>query len=424
MSDLFRLLKETAGVDDYRVSTTVRTSYELFFVHRKLETVRATETTDISVTVYVSHDGKLGSSDFAVYGSMNGEEIAAKIKAAVERAKLVFNEPYSLPENETFTGELPSNFSEFEPKTLAKKIADAVFDADDLEGGSINSLEVFLYEDVVTVENSRGVKKTGGKRHAMVEAIPTWNEGGESVELYENYTFTQFDAAAVTEEIRGKMREVRDRYHAQKPQTPLTCDVILPPHEIAGLLRELASDLNYSAAYSHSNLHKVGDDLQPDDACDKLTLTCKGQLAGSSRSALFDEDGTQLKDRTVISEGRVVAGWGSVRYAQYLKEEPTGALPCLELAPGTLTQAELEGRPTLSCVSMSGLQLDLYNDYIGGEIRLAYYFDGRETRPVTGISMSGSLKKTLAALRLSKETASIDGYHGPKQLLLKDMAVL
>lgn len=424
MSDLFRLLQETAGVDDYRVSTTERTSYELFFVHRRLETVRATETTDRSVTVYVFHDGKLGSSDFPVYDSMSDEELSAKIQAAVERAKLVFNEPYSLPEHETFTGELPSNFADYEPKALAKQIADAVFAADDLEGGSINALEVFLYHDVVTVENSRGVRKTGGKRHAMVEAIPTWNEGGESVELYESYTFTQFDPAAVTEEIRGKMREVRDRYHAQKHQTPMTCDVILPPNEIATLLRELAYDLNYSAAYSHSNLHKVGDDLQPGDGCDKLTLTCRGQLAGSSRSALFDEDGTQLTDRTIISEGRVTAGWGATRFAQYLKETPTGMLSCAELAPGTLTQAELQGKPTLSCVSLSGLQLDLYNDYIGGEIRLAYYFDGKETRPVTGISMSGSLSKVLSTLRLSKETASIDGYQGPKQLLLKDMAVL
>ena len=424
MSDLFRLLQETAGVDDYRVSTTARTSYELFFVHRNLETVRATQTKDTAVTVYVSHDGKLGSSDFAVYDSMNDAEIAAKIKAAVERAKLVFNEPYDLPANETFTGELPSNFADFEPKALAKQIADAAFAADDLEGGSINALEVFLYEDVITVENSRGVKKTQTKHHAMVEAIPTWNEGGESVELYENYTFTEFDPATVTEEIRGKMREVRDRYHAQKPEVPMTCDVLLPPHEIASLILRLAGDLNYSAAYSHSNLHKVGDDLQSAGSCDGLTLALKGQLAGSSRSALFDEDGTQMKDRTVISGGKVVAGWGGTRYAQYMKEEPTGMLSCAELAPGTLTEEELAGKPTLTCVSMSGLQLDLYNDYIGGEIRLAYYFDGKETRPVTGISMSGSLKKVLSTLRLSKELASIDGYHGPKQLLLKDMAVL
>lgn len=424
MSDLLKLLKETAGVDGYRVSTVKRRSYELFFVHRALETVRATDTADASVTVYVKHDGKLGSSDFAVYDSMSAGEVAEKIQKAVSRAKLVFNEPYDLPADDTFTGELPSNFADFEPKTLAKKIADAAFDADDLEGGSINALEVFLYEDAVTVENSRGVKKTEVKRHAMVEAIPTWNEGEESVELYENYTFTEFDAAAVTEEIRGKMREVRDRHHAQKPETPLNCDVILPPHEIAALVQQLAYDLNYSAAYSHSNLHKVGDDLQPGEGCDKLELTCRGQLTGSTRSAFFDGDGTQLKDRTVISGGKVVAGWGTTRYAQYLNEEPTGDLGCVQLAPGTLTAEELRGKPHLTCVSMSGLQLDLYNDYIGGEIRLAYYFDGKTTRPVTGISMSGSLSKVLSALRLSKEEASIDGYRGPKQLLLKDMAIL
>lgn len=424
MSNLGKLLQETAGVDRYRISTTERTSYELFFVHRKLETVRATETTDTTVMVYVEHDDALGQSQFSVYDSMSEDDVKEKIAKAVERAKLVSNEMYSLVANETLTGSLPTNFTEFEPKELAKKIAEAAFAADDMEGGSINALEVFLYEDTVTVENSCGVKKTEQKHHAMVEAIPTWNESGESVELYENYTFTEFDPATVTEEIRSKMREVRDRNHAEKPETPITCDVLLKPQEILQLVHTFVSDVSYSSEYNHMNLHKAGDDLQPDSTGDKLTVTCRAQLPGSARSALFDGDGFSLKDRTVIENGKVVSGWGDMRCAQYLGQEPTGQLPCIEVTPGTLTDAELAGKPTLACVSMSGLQLDLYNDYIGGEIRLAYYFDGKTTRPVTGISMSGSLSKVLSTLRLSEKTASIDGYAGPEKLLLSQMSVL
>lgn len=424
MSNLTKLLQEANGVDNFRISTTERTSYELFFVHRKLETVRATETTDTDVTVYVEHDGKLGESRFSVYGSMSEDNVKEKIAKAVERAKLVSNEMYSLVANETMTGSLPTNFTDCEPKALAQQIADAAFAADDMEDGSINALEVFLYEDTVTVENSCGVKKTEHKHHAMVEAIPTWNENNESVELYENHTFTSFDPAAVTEEIRSKMHEVRDRNHAEKPETPITCDVLLKPQEIFELVYTFISDVSYSSEYNHMNLHKTGDDLQPDSIGDKLTVTCRAQLPGSARSALFDGDGFSLKDRTVIENGKVVSGWGDMRFAQYLGQEPTGQLPCVEVAPGTLTDAELAGKPTLTCASMSGLQLDLYNDYIGGEIRLAYYFDGKTTRPVTGISMSGSLSKVLSALRLSEKTASIDGYSGPEQLLLSQMSVL
>lgn len=420
--DIKKLLQEVKGVDGWRVSTTKRASYELFFVHKDLETVRSTDTVDTTATVYVSHDGKLGSSDFAVYGSMTEAEAAEKIAAAAERAKLVFNEPWDLPQGGQFSGEMPSNFKDYEPKALAKEIADAAFAADDMEGGSINALEIFLYRDTVTVQNSQGVDKTQVKYHAMVEAIPTWNENGESVELYENYCFTQFDPAAVTQEIAGKMREVRDRYHAKKPETPLRCGVLLRPQEIVHLLSSLTRDLNYSSVYNHSNLHKVGDDLQPGSDCDKLNVTARGALSGSTSSAYFDEDGTDLRDRALIVDGKAASGWGSARFAQYLGEEPTGSLRCLELSCGTLGNDLPE--TYLECVSLSGLQLDLYNDYIGGEIRLAYLHKDGEVRPVTGISMSASLSKALSQLRLSQEEASIDGYRGPARALLPEMSIL
>ncbi len=423
MTDLVKLLKENKGVDGFRVSSTKRNSYELFFVHKKLETVRSTDTEDVDVTVYVNHDGKLGSSDFAVYASMGDAEVSAKIEAAVQRAKLVFNEPYELPEGGSFQGDLPSNFKEYAPKELAKKIADAVFAADDLEGGSINAVEIFLYEDVIRVVNSRGVDKTQTKRHAMVEAIPTWNENGESVELYENYTFTEFDPAAVTEEIAGKMREVRDRQRAVKPQTPLRCGVVLRAKEISHMMAVLARDVNYSSVYSHSNLHKKGDDLQVGDACDKLNLTMCGQLAGSTRSAFFDGDGAELIDQTLIADGVVAGGYGATRFACYLGEKATGDLSCAKLGCGSLKEDEIQS-PYLECISLSGLQLDLYNDYIGGEIRLAYYHDGKDVRPVTGISMSAKLSEVLGSLRLSEKPVSIDGYQGPGKALLKDVSIL
>ncbi len=421
--NILELLKANKGVDDYRVSTTKRTSYELFFVHRKLETVRVTDTTDVNVTVYVSHDGKLGSSSFAVHDSMTDAEASGKIEAAVSRAKLVFNEPWFLPENDKLSGELPSNFTEFEAKDLASKVADAVFAADDMEGGSINALEIFLYEDKITVVNSRGVEKTETKRHAMVEAIPTWNEDGTSVELYESYLFTEFDPKAVTEEIAGKMREVRDRQHAEKPQTPMKTAVVLRPKEISHIAMMLSRDLSYSSAYTHSSLHKVGDDLQKGGSGDKLTVTMRGQIAGSTSSALFDEDGTALTDREIISGGVVKAGWGDARCAQYMKEEPTGSLRCVEVAPGTLKSVEELGS-YLECVSLSGLQMDLYNDYIGGEIRLAYYHDGAAVKPVTGISMSAKLSDVLAALRLSEEVTVSDNYRGPARAVLMDVSIL
>lgn len=424
MMEIEKLLKMIPGVDDYRILTQTTRSYETFFVHRKLETVRATDTQDTTVTVYVKHDGKLGDSAFSLFPSMTESDAARKIEAAVSRARLVFNEPYELPAGGEEEAELPSNMAGEKLPELAQRVADAVFAADCYAGGAINATEIFLYETVTEVRNSRGVRKTQVKHHAMIEAIPTWNEGVESVELYEDHQFADFDPADVTAEIDRRMREVRDRQAAVKPQTPITCDAVLLPLEIMSLLREIIPQMSAQAVYAHSNIYNPGDDLQKNAAGDRLTVTMAGAVKGSAQSAAFDEDGISLGECVIIKDGVVAARFGDNRYAQYLGETPTGNLRCVRLAPGTMDKDAPTTGAQLEIMSMSGLQVDLYNDYIGGEIRLAYLVEDGKRTPVTGISMSAKLSEVLPTLRLSKTTTVFGRYEGPDRLLLRGVSVL
>ena len=425
MSAIQSLLEQNSQLSGWRINETARTSYELFFVHRKLETVRATDTVSTSVTVYVDHDGKKGDSAFDVSAAMTDSDIEKKIETAVRRAKLVFNEPYELPEGGKESAELPSNMKDRDPKELGREIADAVFAADTVPGGSINACEIFVYRDTVHVINSRGVDKTMQKHWVMIEAIPTFTEGEESVELYEDHRFTDFDPAKVTAEIARRMAEARNRFAAKKPQAPMEINVVLRPEEISELVELLTDDLNYGTVYMHANLHKTGDDLQQGGDGDKLTITMKAQVPGSERSAAFDTDGGAFTDTCVIQNGVAVSNFGGSRYGQYLGvEKPTGNLPCIRAEAGTLTEADMKKAPYLECASLSGLQLDLYNDYIGGEIRLAYYFDGEKTVPITGISMSGKLSAALASLRFSDTVVTEGAYEGPRSLMIQGMTVL
>ena len=98
MIDVTKYLKENKELSDYRINEVKNESYEAFFVHKKLETVRATDYTDVSVTVYKDHDGKKGESSFSVYASTTESELKGKIASAAKRAELVFNEPYEIPD--------------------------------------------------------------------------------------------------------------------------------------------------------------------------------------------------------------------------------------------------------------------------------------------------------------------------------------
>ena len=421
---IINILKSTDGITDYRLNITERKSSEVFFVHRALETVRATDTTDIKVTVFVLHDGKLGDATFSVYSSYDEEKIKNEIEAAKKKASLIDNAPYELPSNEELFTEQPSNLAEYDKKQLVSDISKAVFAASSYEDGSINALEIFIYKDKVSVANSRGVSKTEVRHTAMIEAIPTWNADGESVELYECHNFTEFDAAKITAEIDMRMREVRDRYLAKAPEKKIEAPVVLSAPELTQLFGELAYELNYAGVYNHSNAFSRGDEIQKAPSGDLLSVTMCGRMQGSVRSAAFDGEGCTLLDTEIIKDGVACDYFGSLRYASYLGEKPTGNLGCIRVKAGTLDESELKKAPYFRCASMSGLQLDIYNDYIGGEVRLAYYFDGEREIPVTGISISGKLSDALSSMRLSNTETVYENYSGPDKAVFKGVEII
>ncbi len=67
--------------------------------------------------------------------------------------------------------------------------------------------------------------------------------------------------------------------------------------------------------------------------------------------------------------------------------------------------------------------MDFFSDYIGGEVRLAYYHDGQKIIPVTGISVSGSVSDVLSSIRFSEIEATQDDYTGPEKAMLTGMKI-
>ena len=423
MKTIITYLEKNSRVSDYKISLCAKESYECFYVKGKLETVRCTDTCDKIVTVYVDHDGFKGDSQFFVYPSTSEIELAELIEKAVEKASLLNNQMYTLPQQDSGEFTVPSNFAEYTLPQLSAKIAEEVFAANTVENADLNSVEIFVNRHTDTVVNSRGIHKTQIRYDAMVEAIPTYNAEAESVELYQQYNFSDFDAAVVRAEIAGKLAEVKARAAAIKPDFDLSCKVILNKQELSELFENIAQDLNYASVYAHYNLFNKGDDIQTDPTGDKLTITMAGSLPGNIHSAAFDGDGMALRTTCIVDGGKAVSYYGGNRFGQYLGEEPTGNLRCMQVEPGSACPKCLEDAPYLEVLSMSGLQVDFFSDYIGGEIRLAYYHDGEALRPVTGISITGSLKQVLSSIRLSKESVVYDGYNDPAKAILSNMKI-
>ncbi len=423
MKEIIAALKANKKVTDYKINENKKESSEFFFVKGKLETVRATDTKDVTVTVYVDHDGKKGDASFPVYPSTTPADLERLVDEAAEKALLIQNEPYTLPENDTGEYVVESNFEGHSLSELAETIAKAVFEAERVEQSALNAVEIFVNRYTGRVRNSRGVDKTQTRCAAMVEAIPTYNGEKQSVELYQQLNFSSLDEAALKDEIAGKLRAVKARYEAVRPETMPACPVILNKEELEELFGTLTGQLNYSTVYSKSNLFHKGDAIQKDPTGDKITLTMLGEAPGSVSSARFDGDGLPLGSIRLIEDGVAVNYYGANRFGQYLGEKPTGVLRCIRVEPGTACRMCLSRAPYLEVISMSGLQVDLFNDYIGGEVRLAYYNDGETITPLTGISIAGKLSEVLSTIRLAKTTAVHNSYTGPDKAILQNMKV-
>ena len=416
-------LREDPRVSDFKVNEHRKNSYELFFVKGRLETLRRTDVREVEVTVYVDYDGFRGESQFLIYPYTTEEDLHDLINEAVAKALLISNPPYTLPENETGEYEIESNFGSFDTPTLASEIAKAVFEADTVAHGSLNSVEIFVNEHREVIRNSRGIEKRQRWYDAMVETIPTYNGETQSVELYHQYNFSSFDHDTILSEVREMLLAAKARYEAVTPGFAMDCPVILHKQELAELFREIAMDLNYGTVYSRSNLFGKGDAIQTAPTGDILGMTMAGAVEGNIRSRKFDADGMTLRDIRIVEGGKAVNYYGANRTGQYLEEQPTGALRCLCVDAGSLPAEAFRDGPHLEVISMSGLQVDFYNDYIGGEVRLAYYHDGEKTIPVTGISITGQVREVLNSLRLSAETATQDGYTGPAKAILTGMKI-
>lgn len=416
MQEIREIIAAKEGICDFRIVENEKQSYELFFVHGKTETVRKSDSSERSITVYVNHDDKRGSNSFNIYASTDGDELSAKLDCAIANAKLIFDEPYVLPNDETCNVLIDSDLADVDPKEAAALIAKAVFEANTHENCDINALEIFVVKNILHVVNGRGIDKTQTKYTVHIEAIPTANGEDKSVELFESYDLASLDLDWLKAELSARLDDVKARLDAKKPEHKLSCPIVFNAYELEKLFKEISADANYAAAYQHVNLHNVGDALQDAPEGDRLCITMRGSMKGSAASNCFDLDGTTLADREIVHDGRFVAGWGASRFAGYLGKTPTGALGCVEVRVGTTPINELLSVPHLELVYLSGLQVEPLSDYIGGEIRLAYYFDGETRTPITGIAFSGKLSEVLNTATLSEERTTLGCYAGPAKI--------
>lgn len=426
MEILFKVLSAAKDIAAWKVNSTYRESCELFYVQKKVETNRATSTEDHTVTIYVDVDGKRGQSSFAVYPYMGEEEIAALIKENVFAAKFTLNAYFDLPHpTDNSTHEVESNLADKPFAQIIGDIGKAIMKANCVENASLSATEIFLYKDKRRVVNSNGVDASSIGYRCEIETIPNYVKGKEEFELYKAISFATFDPEDLTKKIAETISLVEDRANAVQMHPLDNIPVILENEEVYAFFEAFVDDLSYQAAYMKSNLFSVDENIQQERTGDPLCIKMKPFVKGALDSRYVDDDGVALKEVSLIEDGVVKSRFGAYRFGYYLGENnPTGVLPIIVAKPGNASFEDFKKQPYIRCVRFSGIQADLMSGFLGGEVRLGYYFDGEKEIPVTGFSIQANFNAARNSFIASKETMVLDAYSGPKYLFIPNVKVL
>lgn len=422
MIDIIKNALAACGVSQYRINESCVETAELFFVRRNLDMRRINESCSRTVTVFREFESGgtacKGYTGVAIHPGMTENEIIKLISDAYNSAQYVKNPTFE-PMSGRKADHIPSD-SDLALRTLQESaglMTAALYREDKAEDAFINSAEVVVTRSDERIITSEGVDvsytsyKVSGE--FVVQCVSP-----EDVEMYHSFSYDSLDADALAAKAAEAIEIVRDRAKAKENPKGGQYTVLLSGNyvnELLGFYSDRASAYFIYPGYSD---YKLGTKVQGDAVVgEKVSITgCAVEP--------YSPEGIPMIDREIIADGEVKLIPGSTRFCRYLGVEPTGDYSKISCSNGSMSFEDMKkaGR-CLYVVSMSDFQTDAFSGRFGGEIRLAYLYDGDSVTLLTGGSINGSLLECQNDLVFSTERYTSARYDGPFAVMLKGVNV-
>lgn len=423
MLDRIKGILGELAISEYVLRECKSERVELFFIKRELDMRREVNVTTVEVDIYrtLEEDGvqKKGSTRCQLDYSMTDAELREKLAAGYEAARYAGNPYYELVKGKQ--ERLACTQPEFERLGLAGAallMAEALYAEDNCETAFVNSAELTASRQQVRIVNTSGVDVSYIKYEIEGELVAQAKKP-QDVELYAHFIYETADTEALRSKVRELLTAVTDRANAGQAPVSGTYTLILSGEavpELMSLYQERADAYYVYAKYSE---YQVGTVVQGEGVVgDMVSLTLHAQ-------APFSGEGIRMTDRQLVGEGILKRLHGNKRFSDYLGIEATGNYEKgkLIMPQGATSLSEMKQKPYLHVVQFSDFQMDSFSGSFGGEIRLAYLFDGTTVQPVTGGSVSGNLLELQKNLCFSKEMQRNNGFTGPYAVCLQGVSV-
>lgn len=430
MTDRITETLKKLNIKEYIINDLVRESAELFFIRKKLDQRRMKDSHVYSVVVYKDFEKDnrrcKGHATAVIYPGMTDEEIFKALKSADLSASFVCNRSYELPVYSGIyskKGEAYGENADIDFDEGCRVMTEALFAEDNGTGEAdpfVNSAELFVCRQKRRIITSAGAV-CGYDRFIVRGEYVIQCKKPEDVETFGEFEYRTLNADALRKKIGRTLEYTKARSLAKHAPAAGKYDVIVSGDFVRTIFDYYVDRAAADYIYAGYSKFRVGSDVktgkdEKERTGDPLTIVLKADVP-------FSPEAIPMKDRIMVENDILKTIHGGARFSYYLGTEPTGNYSDIEVKPGSLSIDEMKKRPYLHVVNFSDFQMDSLTGHFGGEIRLAFLFDGEREIPVTGGSVNGSIFDVQADMRLSSEIQEERGYTGPFAVLLKDVSV-
>ncbi|MCR5322231.1 MAG: hypothetical protein K6E85_02955 [Lachnospiraceae bacterium] len=415
-------------IDEYIINEEQTRSAELFFIKKSLDTRRIKNFTNYAVTVYrpFEKDGRAmkGSSMVHIYDSMTDAELDKTLSGAYLAASFVCNPTYEL--QEATGNEFIEMRSDLQGKSLeesAKIMADALFAEDKGGDAFLNSAELFVNEITTHIWTSTGID-SGYRKYYVTGEFVAQCKTPQDVETYQGFRYDALETEALKAKVRRTLDYTLARAQAKKAPAAGNYRVIICDAYVKEIFSYYTARSLAPYIYAKYSSFKLDENVQEKTA-DGGSCPVKGDSLSITLipSVPYSSEGTFMTKRQLLDNGVLKTYHGNVRFSRYIGVEPTGDYRSIKVEPGSTSIEDMKKESYLQIVNFSDFQMDDFTGHFGGEIRLAFLYDGDTVTPVTGGSINGSIIEAQSSMLLSKETQVEDGYEGPLAVCFDNIPV-
>ncbi len=424
MIERLQKLLADCGIKEYSIVAREVKGLEAYFVGQLLDQHRIRHVTHTKLTVYYDFEENekhyRGSASAEIYPTQNDAQIKAQLQQMYANAALAKNEWYPLVAGQKarLAGQ-PADLT-----AVMKTAVEALQGIKNTASEKINSYEIFVNESLCHLVNSQGVDVEYAMTDEMIEVIVNGSQDGHEIELYHQATFADQPVENIKKGIMEVFDEAHDRSQAVMTKADRSVTLILRGDVNSRLFSYFKGQTDVSSIYMHASQAQIGDVLQDKAAeTDLITIKACRSLPGSSANQPFGDDGCSARDFTLIDQGVIANLWGSNHAAYYLGIKDIAPMFNYKVSGGSMSLEQMHAKPYLEVVKFSDFQMNEQTGDGGGEIRLAYWFDGSKRIPVTGGSVSFNIRKSLNHLRMSQESRQVDNVIVPEAVMMFDIAV-